>query len=185
MSIRCERKKRGLGAPLFLIKRQMIFNGALHQKGRKNMKNIEFVVAICVPLFFMTSCTCSKKTPEKVETQVSSEDVKRETGEALETTKTYLAQQKEKYQKDAESTLNDLNDKIKGLQSKAEQAGTDTKSKYNEIIEGLRKKQGEAQNKLNDLKSKSADAWEDIKSGMDAALENLKNSYNEAVSHFK
>lgn len=147
------------------------------------MKKIEFVAAICVPLFFMASC--SKKTPEKVETRVSSEDVKRETGEALETTKTYLAQQKEKYQKDAESTLNDLNDKIKGLQSKAEQAGTDTKAKYNEIIEGLRKKQGEAQNKLNDLKSKSADAWEDVKSGMDAALENLKNSYNDAVSHFK
>ena len=55
----------------------MIFNGALHQKGRKSMKKIEFVVAIFVPLFFMTSC--SKKTPEKVETQVSSEDVKRET----------------------------------------------------------------------------------------------------------
>ena len=163
----------------------MIFNGALHQKGRKSMKKIEFVAAICVPLFFMASCNNSKKTPEKVETQVSSEDVKRETGEALETTKTYLAQQKEKYQKDAESTLNDLNDKIKGLQSKAEQAGTDTKAKYNEIIEGLRKKQEEAQNKLNDLKSKSADAWEDVKSGMDAALENLKNSYNDAVSHFK
>jgi len=180
----------------------MIFNGALHQKGRKSMKKIEFVVAICVPLFFMTSCNNSKKTPEKVEiqvsseevkretpekveTQVSSEDVKRETGEALETTKTYLKQEKEKYQKDAESTLNDLNDKIKGLQSKAEQAGTDIKAKYNEIIEGLRKKQGEAQNKLNDLKSKSADAWEDVKSGMDAALENLKNSYNDAVSHFK
>ena len=161
----------------------MIFNGALHQKGRKSMKKIEFVVAICVPLFFMTSC--GKKTPEKVETRVSSQDVNRETGEALETTKTYLAQQKEKYQKDAESTLNDLNDKIKGLQSKAEQAGTDIKAKYNEIIEGLRKKQGEAQNKLNDLKSKSADAWEDVKSGMDAALENLKNSYNDAVSHFK
>ena len=29
------------------------------------------------------------------------------------------------------------------------------------------------------------DAWEDVKSGMDAALENLKNSYNDAVSHFK
>ena len=163
----------------------MIFNGALHQKGRKSMKKIEFVVAICVPLFFMTSCNNSKKTPEKIETKASPEDVKRETGEALETTKTYLKQEKEKYQKDAESTLNDLNDKIKGLQSKAEQAGTDIKAKYNEIIEGLRKKQGEAQNKLNDLKSKSADAWEDVKSGMDAALENLKNSYNDAVSHFK
>jgi len=27
-------------------------NGALHQKGRKSMKKIEFVVAIFVPLFF-------------------------------------------------------------------------------------------------------------------------------------
>lgn len=147
------------------------------------MKKNEFMVAIFVPLFFMTSC--SKKTPEKGETQVLSEDVKRETGEVLETTKTYLAQQKEKYQKDTESILNGFNDKIKGLQSKAEQAGTDTRAKYNEIIEGLRKKEGEAQNKLNVLKSKSADGWEDVKSGMDAALENLKNSYNDAVSHFK
>ena len=161
----------------------MIFNGLLHQKGCKGMKIIEFVVAIFVPLFFMTSC--SKETPEKAETQVSSEDVKRETGEALETTKTYFRQEKERYQKEVEATLSELNDKIKDLQSKAEQAGTDTKAKYNEIIEELRKKQEEAQSKLNDLKSKSADAWEDIKSGMDAALENLKNSYNDAVSHFK
>ncbi|CAG0941225.1 hypothetical protein BROC_01350 [Candidatus Brocadiaceae bacterium] len=147
------------------------------------MKKIEFVAAIFVPLFLMTAC--SKETPEKGETHVSTEDVKRETGEALETKKTYLAQQKEKYQKDTESTLNYLSDKIKDLQAKAEQAGTDTKAKYNEIIEGLQKKQGEAQNKLHDLKSKSADAWEDVKSGMDAALENLNNSYNDAVSHFK
>ncbi len=147
------------------------------------MKRIGFMAALFVSLFFMTSC--NRKTPEKGETKVSTEEVKRETGEALETKKTYMAQQKEKYQKDAESTLNYLNDKIKDLQAKAGQAGTDTKAKYNEIIEGLQKKQGEAQDKLNDLKSKSADAWEDVKSGMDAALENLKNSYNEAVSHFK
>jgi hypothetical protein len=81
--------------------------------------------------------------------------------------------------------LSDFNDKIKDLQSKAEQAGADTKAKYNEIIEGLRKNQGEAQNKLHDHKSKSAAGWGDVKSGMDAALENLKNSYNDAVSHFK
>jgi hypothetical protein len=29
----------------------MIFNGLLHQKGRKSMKKIEFVVAVFVPLF--------------------------------------------------------------------------------------------------------------------------------------
>lgn len=39
--------------------------------------------------------------------------------------------------------------------------------------------------KLEDLKSKSANAWMDLKSGMDAAMENLKKSYNEALSHFK
>ena len=54
---------------------------------------------------------------------MSSQDVKRETGEALETTKTYLAQQKEKYQKDAESTLNDLNDKIKAYSPRPSKQG--------------------------------------------------------------
>ncbi|MBE7547641.1 MAG: hypothetical protein H3C64_07390 [Candidatus Kuenenia stuttgartiensis] len=147
------------------------------------MKRIGLMVALFVSMFFMTSC--NKKTPEKGETKVSTEEVKRETGEALETKKTYLTQQKEKYQKDAESTLNYLSDKIKDLQAKAGQAGADTKAKYNEIIEGLQKKQGEAQDKLNELKLKSADAWEDVKSGMDAALESLKSSYNDAVSHFK
>ena len=121
----------------------------------------------------MTSCTCSKKTPEKVETQmssedlkretpekiqseVSSEDVKRETGEALETTKNLLSTAKESYQKDAESTLNDLNDKIKGpaYSQKPSKQGQISRPSTIEIIEGLRKKQKEAQNKLNDLKSK-------------------------------
>ncbi|MBF8277239.1 MAG: hypothetical protein HW390_2312 [Candidatus Brocadiaceae bacterium] len=164
------------------------------------MKKIEFVAAIIVPMLFITACSkkthgimetkttvddAKRATSEKVIGTVTAKDVKRETGEALETTKNYVAQQKEKYQKDAESTLNDINNKIKGLQSKAEQAGADTKDKYNEIIEGLRKKQEEAQTKLGDLKSRSADAWEDVKSGMDAVLENLKTSCNDAISHFK
>ncbi|WP_347275718.1 hypothetical protein [Candidatus Kuenenia sp.] len=148
------------------------------------MKKIEFMAAICVPLFFMTSC--SKKTPEKPEIQVSSEDVKRETGKALETTKTYFRQEKERYQKEVEATLNELGDRIKGHESMAAgKAGEETRAEYNEIIEELRKKQEEAQRKLNDIKSKSVDEWKDYKSGMDAALENLKNSYNDAVSHFK
>src|SRR4030065_2927061 len=108
----------------------MFFNGSLHQKGYKDMKKIEFMAAIFVLLFFMTAC--SKETPEKAETQVSTEDVKRETVETLETEKTNMAQQKEKYQKDAESTLDYLSNKIKDLQAKAGQAGTDTKAKYNE-----------------------------------------------------
>ena len=69
----------------------------------------------------MSSEDLKRETPEKVETQVSSEDVKRETGKLLKRQK-LTCTAKEKYQKDAESTLNDLNDKIKGLQSKAEQA---------------------------------------------------------------
>ena len=87
----------------------MIFYGALHRKERKSMKKIKFVAAIIVPMLFMTAC--SKKTPGIVETKttvdaakrittekvigtVTAKDVKRETGEALETTKDYLAQQK-------------------------------------------------------------------------------------------
>ncbi|QII10582.1 hypothetical protein KsCSTR_12030 [Candidatus Kuenenia stuttgartiensis] len=50
----------------------------------KVLQKIEFMAVIFVPLFFMTAC--SKETPEKVETHVSTEDVKFGNVMKLETT---------------------------------------------------------------------------------------------------
>ena len=153
------------------------------------MKRIEFALAIVFSFFFVTACNQKKPgKPEmlnKTDTEVSSEDVKRQTGEALETTKNYLIQKKEEYQIQLEDKLNELENKIKDLQAKVANAGEEAKAKYNEMIEALQKKQQEARNKLKELKSASADAWEDVKSGTEAALEDLKKAYNAAVSQFK
>ena len=143
------------------------------------MKRFEFVLAMAFSLLFTTAC--DQKKPEKV----LEKDVKRETEEALETTKIYLKQKREEYQMQQEDKLNELENKIKELQAKVASAGNETKAKYDKTIEALQQKQKDARNKLKELKSASADAWEDVKSGTEAALEDLKKAYNEAVSQFK
>lgn len=144
------------------------------------MKRIEFALAIVFSFFFVTACN-----QKKTDTEVSSEDIKRQTGKALETTKNYLIQKREEYQLQLEDKLHELENKIKELEAKAANAGEETKAKYNEMIEALQKKQKEARNKLEKLKSASGDVWEGLKSGTETALEDLKKAYNEVISRLK
>lgn len=144
------------------------------------MKRVGFASAIVFSFFFATACN-----QKKTDTEVSSEDIKRQTGEALETTKNYLIQKRGEYQTQLEDKLHELENKIKELEAKAANAGEETKAKCHEMIETLQQKQKDARNKLEKLKSSSADAWENLKSGTENALEDLKKAYSEAISRFK
>ena len=54
----------------------------------------------------------------------------------------------------------------------------------NDKVNEIRAKQKKAQEKLDELKAAGEDNWEHIKPDLDDALNDLKNSVNEAISAF-
>ncbi|MGA9236845.1 MAG: hypothetical protein WBV91_18620, partial [Desulfobacterales bacterium] len=68
-------------------------------------------IAITLTVFFLLGflAACGdQKEAEKSQTEVTSEDVKKEAKEAMQTAKEYTLQQKEEYQKQMEAKLQEI-----------------------------------------------------------------------------
>ena len=145
------------------------------------MKQIASVLTIAVSLFMLASCS-REQTPK---TQVTPEDVKRDTQKAVQTTEAYAQQQKEEYQKKAEAELNELDRRIDELKAKTEKASAKAKAAMDQQTAELRKQQEVARQKLEELKGASASTWEETRKKLDAAIEELKRRYDRVVSRPK
>ena len=147
------------------------------------MKKFTFMIMIICSLFLVMSC--SKETPEELKTDVTTEEVKKEAGEALEATEAYLDQKKIEYIKQVEIKVEEVEGKIIALENQLKKETAETKEELNKEIQRLKKKQEELQKKIDELKSSSAKAWEELKTGIDTALDDLEKSYDKALAHFK
>lgn len=92
---------------------------------------------------------------------------------------------KEAYQEKMSSQLEEWQNKIDLLKSKADKAEAEQKIKYYEEVESLRTKQMVVHNKLDELRSASESAWEDVKAGVDLAWRDLEDAFERAVNKFK
>lgn len=115
--------------------------------------------------------------------QTSTTDkVLREAKETLEATKQYTLQQKEAFEKTVQVELNELQPKIAELQKRTSAASAEARKDLQKAIQDLEKKRDEARRKLEAVNESSSSAWSLFKDGMTAAVEDLKKSYQEAVS---
>ena len=124
-------------------------------------------------------------TQEEPKKTVTPGDVKQEAKEAAKTTKEYLAQQQEKYLKQAQEKLNDLDKKIADLREQAEKQTGELQQKLSKEADGLKKQTNALKEKLAAMKDASGDAWKKLKSGVDGALTELEKAYKEAESESK
>ncbi len=106
----------------------------------------------------------------------------RDTKEALEATKHYTLQQKAAFEKAVHMELNELQPKIAELQKKAGAASGEARKDMQKAIQDLEKKKIEARKQLEEVNESTSSAWSTLKDGMTAAVEDLKKSYQEAVS---
>jgi len=116
---------------------------------------------------------------------VSGEDVKKETKEALETTKEYTVQQKEEFQKKMRAELDRMQQQIDHLTAKAHRAKKETKAELNHAIEELQEQKDAAGKKLKELESASGKAWGDLKSGVNNSMKELEKSYKQIRARFQ
>ncbi len=151
-------------------------NRAMFQKGLLTIMLMAALVAV-------TGCGEKEKPQGKTE-GVSKEDVKQETKEAYEATKTYTQEQVQAFRQATETKLAEYDKKIDQLQESAEKLGGDAKMKADQQLAALRQKRDAVSEKMKELVASGGSAWDQFKSGIDAAMKDLADAYNNAVAEF-
>jgi ElaB/YqjD/DUF883 family membrane-anchored ribosome-binding protein len=152
------------------------------------MKKVLFVkgiltITLLLALVAVTGCGEKKKPQNKTEA-VSTQDVKKDTKQAYDTTKAYTQEQIQAFRQQTETKLNEYEKDIDQLQSKAEKLRGDAKVKAEQQLTALRQKRDAVLKKLKELSSSSGNAWDQIKSGIDATMKDLEDTYKKAAAEF-
>jgi preprotein translocase subunit SecF len=117
--------------------------------------------------------------------QTTSSDVSKQTKEAWETFKAYMAHQKDEAVADGKMLLKKADEKIQELEADAAKSSGDAKVKYEKTIKKLKEMHTDAAKKLDDLGNSSTDAWDSTKDGFVEAYKDLHDTYKEAAGKFK
>ncbi len=125
-----------------------------------------------------------KDQPQSKSETVSSDDVKKEARDAYEATKAYTQEQMQAVREQMETKLDEYGKEIDQLQAKAEKLEGDARAKAEQQLTALRQKRDAVAEKVKELGSSSGSAWEQLKSGIDAAMEDLANTYKNVVAEF-
>jgi predicted nucleic acid-binding Zn-ribbon protein len=95
------------------------------------------------------------------------------------------AGQKERYQKQVEAKLRELDREIAALKNQAPRKRRELQNLFKRQMADLDAKREAAQDQLEKFKNTSQEAWRDAKPELDAALKNLEKAYKRAASDFE
>jgi DNA repair exonuclease SbcCD ATPase subunit len=90
--------------------------------------------------------------------------------------------EKEEYRNAVEAELEEFDSRLDELKAGAEKADPEARTALDRDIEEVSQKREVARKKLQDLKAAGAEAWEGVKSALDAAVKDLRQAYDRAVS---
>ena len=122
-------------------------------------------------------------TAEASDKPVTGNTVIQETQEAVTATKDYTIQQKDAFQRKVQAELDEIQVHISKLHGQANHASAEAKADIKKAIAELEKKKALAQKKAADIHSATAASWEQVKSKTAAAMDDLRDSVNRALSH--
>ena len=114
---------------------------------------------------------------------VTSDTVVRETREAVTATKDYTIQQKDAFQRKIQAELDEMQLRITQLRGQVEHASASARADIQKSIAELEKKKELASKKAQDIHSATASSWEQVKSKAAAAMDDLRASFNQTLSH--
>lgn len=123
--------------------------------------------------------------PLPVAAQTTTTDVGRKMAETGETIKDYAVEKKDEAVAQARKLGNDIDARIKELETRAAKQAGEAKAKSQEMIKDLKAKRATVSAKLNDLSRATKASWEDTKKGFVDAYRDLATAYDKAVGEFK
>lgn len=116
--------------------------------------------------------------------KVTSEDVRRETGQAAGAVADYSLETKEEFQKSLDARLKVLDVEISKLREKGRDLKDHAKLNWDEKMTELEVKRDIALAKLGEAGRASAEAWKDAREGAQSAWNELDKALHEAANEF-
>jgi LPS O-antigen subunit length determinant protein (WzzB/FepE family) len=127
---------------------------------------------------------CERKPADRTPGKVTSEDVRRDAGHAVNTAVEYSQQTKEEFQAKLENHLNELDAKISNLRQKGRDMKEQTKANWDQKMTELETKRKAANAKLDEVGHSSAEAWKDVRKGAQSAYDDLDKAFRDAAKEF-
>ena len=118
------------------------------------------------------------------ETDVTSEDVRREFDKAFDTTRKYFKQKGSSLQMEFEKSLQELDKKADLLQEEAGKKKEEGRVRAEETMKVLRQKQEEARKKFEEFRDSSAELRDEAGVRMEKAYQELQEAYRKARERF-
>jgi len=132
----------------------------------------------------LTVIGCEPKPVDPAPGKVTSVDVRRDVGKALDTTGKSVEQTKEDFQRSLNARINELEVEIAKLREKGKELKDENKSNWDRIVADLETKREAARIKLDEIGHSSAEAWKDIQKGAQSAWDELDKAFHEAANKF-
>lgn len=108
--------------------------------------------------------------------------ITKEATETLEATKQYTIEQKEAFQRKAQEELAVVQKQINLLRGKGQEVSAAARAELQKSIDELEKKKDAARHELEQLRAVTDSKWAAMKTNVNSALEDLKSSYQKALS---
>ena len=127
---------------------------------------------------------CERKPADQTPGKVTSEDVRRDADQAVDTAVEYSQQTKEAFQKKLDAQLNELDAKIAELRDKGRDLKDEAKANWDRKMTELETKREAARAKLAEVGRSSAEAWKDVQKGAQSAWDELDKAFRDASREF-
>ena len=131
-----------------------------------------------------TIAGCEQKPSGEAPRAVTSEDVRREAGETLDTAAEFSQQTKEEFQTRLEARLETLDGEITALREKGRDLKDEAKADWDRKLADLEAKRDAARAKLAEVKQSSAEAWKEVQQGAQSAWDDLEQAFQDASRNF-
>ena len=125
---------------------------------------------------------CEQQPADRTSEKVTSEDVRRDAVQAVNTAAKFSQQTKEEFHKHLDARLKEMDAEIAKLREK----GRDLKDKANwdQKMAELETKREGASAKVAEVAHASEEAWEDVRKGAQSAWEELDTAFRDASQEF-
>ncbi|GJL64162.1 MAG: hypothetical protein NPIRA04_28160 [Nitrospirales bacterium] len=142
-------------------------------------------VLLGIAWMIVVGCGTSESNPPQ-DTQFAEETHQPGAKEAVETSRASLEEGRNEYVKVVEGQLHQLNDDHEKLVDRAHQArpGTQVQADLHKSLENLTGQSQKVQQQIDELKATKVEDWNALQSGMNQALEELTQSYDQALARY-
>jgi hypothetical protein len=132
----------------------------------------------------ITAIGCEGKSPDQPSGKVTSDDVRGDTKQAVDTAAEFSQQSRDEFQKKIEAQLTELDAEITKLREKGRDLKDQAKVDWDRKLADLETKREAARVKLAEVGHSSAEAWKDVKQGAQSAWDDLEKAFQDASREF-